>query len=277
MEIEGVKKIVNRLKENRNIIGYVHDQDSKTSNYFRDNWNITEFIDPNHANKSFSGKFSNYNKGKIKNVKKGIFKKIQKDIQKYRQFLIRSNFMAEERVLHWLNAAEHYSGNHKNCLHEPYQNRTEEISHLSKWALNITDEKLNALRIFLNDTIQYVEKVDIRYNTQNNEGFHNLKRILDPKTLSWGGSFEARMAIAVLRLNEPDLYIELLSKAIGLGTHAVSASSALVNFIKMRNIKKKKNKKQIEHQKKLMWVNRRKQQRDDNNGNSGYDFGHGKF
>ena len=66
MEIECVKPIVERLKGNSKIIGYVHDQDAKLTNYMEENWNIKEYIDPNHANKSFTNKFESYKKGNIK-------------------------------------------------------------------------------------------------------------------------------------------------------------------------------------------------------------------
>ena len=210
------------MKGIQNIDGFVHDQDSKTSNFIRNNLNISEYIDPNHANKSFAARFASYNSGKIKNIRKGSLNGAQSFI---------------------------YSVRHEKCLHAPYQSRTEEMKNLPKWAIFATEEKLNALRIFLNDSIQYVEKINPKYNTQINEAFHNLKALLAPKSFAWGGSYLIRMTIAVLRFNEPDLYFNLLTKAIGIGTHFASTMSALATFIKIRNLKKKKGKKQKEHQK----------------------------
>ena len=63
MEIEFIKKIVQRLKGDLKITGYVHDQDSKLINFMSQNWNITEYIDPNHAKISFYNKYHSYNKG----------------------------------------------------------------------------------------------------------------------------------------------------------------------------------------------------------------------
>ena len=101
--------------------------------------------------------------------------------------------------------------------------------------------------------------------------------MLAPKAFSWGGSFEARMSIAVLRINEPDLYIELLSKVIGIGINVTSTLSAMLSLIKMRSLKKKKTKKQTEHQNKLSKDSRMQQHKDDKSSTSGYDFGHGKI
>lgn len=64
MEIEGVKKIISELKPLNKVIGYVHDKDAKTSKLIAKEWNITEYIDPNHSNKSFHRKFAKFNKGK---------------------------------------------------------------------------------------------------------------------------------------------------------------------------------------------------------------------
>ena len=71
---------------------------------------------------------------------------------------------------------------------------------------------------FLNDTLKYVKNININYNTQLNEGFHFLKTEIAPKTISWSKSYHARMAIAVLRFNEPDIYFEMLETALQLGT-----------------------------------------------------------
>ena len=63
MEIEGVKKIVARLNTGQRIIGFVNNQNAKTSNCIRHHWNITEYIDLIHVNKSFSTYFDNFQVG----------------------------------------------------------------------------------------------------------------------------------------------------------------------------------------------------------------------
>lgn len=121
MEIECVKPIVERLKTNSKIIGYVHDQDAKLTNYMKEIWKIQEFIDPNHANKSFTNRFESYKKGNIKNVKKGLLSGVQKSLSKFRHILINSTLDSEQKVSFWLNSVEHYKGNHTLCIHEKYK------------------------------------------------------------------------------------------------------------------------------------------------------------
>ena len=47
--------------------------------------------------------------------------------------------------------------------------------YLPKWVVFVTEEKSDALRIFLNATLKYVTNVDARYSARRNEGFHRVK------------------------------------------------------------------------------------------------------
>lgn len=277
MEIECVKKIVKRLKGNSKIIGYVHDQDSKLSKFMEENWNIKEYIDPNHANKSFNNKFDSYKQGNKKDVKKGVLNGVQKSLTKYRNILIKSNFSEEEKISLWFNAIEHYKGNHKFCIHEPYNNKEEEYKDLPKWARNINNEKLNALRIFLNDTVKYINKVNLTYNTQLNEAFHSLKSEIAPKTISWVKSYHARMAVAVLRFNEPNCYFHILESALELSSSIGSMSLSFYYGIEWIKIKRIKSNAQKRRNKLKRRQQRAIQIKNDKNVNSGYDFTHGKI
>ena len=274
MEIECVKPIVERLKTNSKIIGYVHDQDAKLTNYMEENWNIQEFIDPNHANKSFTNRFESYKKGNIKNVKKGLLSGVQKSLSKFRHILINSTFDSEQKVSLWLNSVEHYKGNHTLCIHENYKNKKEELKDLPRWSRKLNDEKLNALNIFLNDTKKYIKNVNHNYNTQLNEGFHFLKTELASKSISWSKSYNARMAIAVLRFNEPDTYFEILESALQIGIAIGSqyySFYAAIKWIRLKRIKTESQKKRSQKRKTLQ---RYQQIKDDGDPNSGYDFSH---
>ena len=57
---------------------------------------------------------------------------------------------------------------------------------LPKWAVPMTEEKSDALRIFLNATLKYVRNVGARYSTQRNEGFHSLKAQMARQDICWG-------------------------------------------------------------------------------------------
>lgn len=276
MEIECVKRIVQRLKTNSKIIGYVHDQDAKLTNYMKDNWNIIEYIDPNHTNKSFCNRFESYKKGTVKNVKKGLLNGVQKSLSKFRQVLVKSKISVEQKKSLWLNAEEHYKGNHTLCLHEKYKNKEEEFNSLPKWSRDLNEEKLKALRIFLNDTLKYVKNINTNYNTQLNEGFHFLKTEIAPKTISWVKSYHARMAIAVLRFNEPDLYFEILETALQLGTAIGSQYLTFYYGIRWIKIKRMKSNSQKKRSQKNKTLQRIEQEKSDKSPNSGYDFSHGK-
>ena len=74
---ECATNIINMLSSNQNITGYVHDLDAKTKQIFSQKWNISEFIDPNHSEKSFIRKFEKYNSGKSKIIPKDVSKVYQ--------------------------------------------------------------------------------------------------------------------------------------------------------------------------------------------------------
>ena len=66
----------------------------------------------------------------------------------------------------WMNAVEHYKGNHTKCLHALYESQVEEVMDLPKWTVPVTEEEFDALRIFLNAPLKYETNVGARYPTQ---------------------------------------------------------------------------------------------------------------
>lgn len=272
MEIEGVKNIISELKPLNKIVGYVHDKDAKTTKLIAQLWNITEFIDPNHANKSFHKKFNKFNSGKTKYCTKKSLTGLEKKLSNFKTILAFSNFSKEEREMLWLNAVEHFKKNHTSCIHLPYPNVSFEKKKLGNWAKNVTKSKENALDNFLRKTIPYVTKIDGRYTSQLNECFHSVKTILANKNKAWGESWIARMAIAVLRFNEPDSYIFMIRSILKLPMFATSITHVI------RTIANTKRRKRIYSHNKRGKTNmlrkkaRRQQRRDDNNPNAGYRF-----
>ena len=75
----------------------------------------------------------------------------------------------------WTNAVERYRGNCTKCLHAPYKSRIEEMMNLPKWAVPVTDERFDALRIFLNAPLKCLKNVGARYSARRNERFHCMK------------------------------------------------------------------------------------------------------
>ena len=80
---------------------------------------------------------------------------LKRNIESYGNLIVDSNFSCERKAILCMNAVEHYKGNHINCLHAPYKSRVEEVMDLPEWAVPMTDEKSDTLRIFLNAALKY--------------------------------------------------------------------------------------------------------------------------
>ena len=62
MEVAGLRYFVEKAKNDPRIVGYCHDRDAKSRAIVRESgWNIPEFLDKNHALKSFDRKFAEIN------------------------------------------------------------------------------------------------------------------------------------------------------------------------------------------------------------------------
>ena len=119
MEIEGVKEIMVRLNTSQKIIGFIHVPDAKTSNYIGQCWNITGYMDELYASESFLGYFDNFQIGNAPPNSGRILRGLKKNIESYGNLLVHSNFSSERKAMPWMNAVEHYKGNHTNCIHAP--------------------------------------------------------------------------------------------------------------------------------------------------------------
>lgn len=235
MEREGTRRIINRLKNNTLITAYVHDKDAKTTKDFKDFWNIREYIDPNHSGKAFSRSVASANKGNMKGVRKGSLSGIGQKLRKFQTQIVYMNVSMERKQFLWENVINHFNGNHTYCTHKPYKTKAIEKKHLTKWAKNITISKNTSLINFLNKTLKYITKCNITYRTQQNEAFHALKSQIISKNIAWGRSFAARMAIAVIRWNHPDNYIEIITKGLGMDEIGNDLQGLLATKLKKRD------------------------------------------
>ena len=119
--------------------------------------------------------------------------------------------------------------------------------------------------------------VDARYSTQRNEGFHSFKAQMARKDICWGYVWEARVAIAILRVNESHYWIELIMRGFGLLRSSTSTPVMISNglrWIRINNIKSRR--------KQLMDALRRRrakaiQRASDAGKGSGYDYTHGRM
>ena len=194
MENECAKKLIPRLKLLADkIVGYCHDNDHKLRKVFKDNdWDITEFLDTNHAMLSFSKSFENINVQHDK-VMSGLYYKLKL----WAYHVIFMPVSTEEKVERFLNAANHYTGDHRKCDHPE--------EHEEYITPTIDDPKVKvALEQFLQENKYIVEYCLPIANTQHNESFHNTRARMALKHIAWKESYVGRTMAAVLDVNEFD-------------------------------------------------------------------------
>ena len=118
----------------------------------------------------------------------------------------------------------------------------------------------------------YVTNVDARYSTERNEGFHSLKDQMARRDICWVSGWKVRMAIAILKVNEPHYWIELIIRGLGLLGHSISTPVMLSNglqWIWIKNIKSRRKQLTDAQRKKRAKAT---QQASDAGKGSGYDF-----
>ena len=113
------------------------------------------------------------------------------------QIIIEMNADTETKVSAFMNAADHYTGNHLHCDHDD-----DVIDFESPL---IDDPKTYEVLVeFLEANKYIVEQCDPIANTQHNESFNNTRARMALKTIAWKESFRARTWVAVLETNEFD-------------------------------------------------------------------------
>jgi DNA-binding transcriptional ArsR family regulator len=195
MEVHAMKLLIEELKDSdgkfrSEISGYVHDNDAKTRNLIkRLNWNIVEYLDPGHAMKSFDRVMLQY----------PMLKEIQLSLRKFMGHLLHSNKLNQvERANAWMNAVNHYSGDHSNC---PFEHLGRE-GHM-QWTRIDENGNREALISFLNKTKWIAERCVNEFSTQVNESINRSRIKWARKDVRWGNSYDARMGCAVLDRNYP--------------------------------------------------------------------------
>lgn len=201
MESLGLSLVIPSLRNNPNIVGYVHDNDGRARKMIREaGWNIREYLDPGHAVKSFNRKLQNFNR-KNHQVLKGI----EDSLRRWLHTLLKSALTTEQKVCQWQNSIRHYAGDHSLCLHGDVSTTT--------WDLAGDPVAVSALKKFLDDTQFIIECCTPQFHTNAIESFHNVKGKFASKEVRWGFSWEGRMMAAVLEWNRPgwcaELYLRL--------------------------------------------------------------------
>ena len=189
MEAEGLRRLLPRLRELPQIVGYVHDNDGKARNIVQQaGWEITEFLDPGHAKKSFLRCLQKFEKDNGK-----ILKDIENALTHWMEILVHSQFTVEQKVFLWQNTLQHMAGSHEHCIHAPMMGPA--------WNLAGNQLAMQALKSFLDSTQFIIEKCNGLYNTQANESLHRGKLKFATKDVKWGFTWQARVMAAILSRN----------------------------------------------------------------------------
>ena len=210
MESSAIEKIIEKMKRDKDIkektIAYCHDCDSKVRCLFQNSgWNIRELLDQNHALKSFAKSFEKTN---VQNG--GCLKNIYVRLKLWVYHLLLSDLSIDAKTTQFMNAAEHFTGNHKNCVHS--KDQLDFINPV------IHDPKTKSVLVSFLEQNQYIIlQCDTSANTQQNESYNSLRAKFAPKAYNWNNSFKARSYAALLDFNEyASDWREKLRERIGL-------------------------------------------------------------
>ena len=186
------------------------------------NWE--ELLDPRHEVKSIVRVIENSDPDKI------LPKSVQTSI--IHMFHIVIAMDSGEKAAMWRNIAEHYKGNHTNCLH------SEDASYE---VLNPT--QLTVVNRIINATLADVCKCKSGIHTNNNESLNSIKGMYCPKNRWQGASFEARCALAVLAFNQVDCFQVLCDEVIGhrINFHSMQILSRIEDARRQQREYKSKN------------------------------------
>ena len=191
MEAKGLSRIIERLKGNKWITAYVHDNDAKARSMIRKaKWNIREILDSGHCFKAFERKFQ-----KLKAGHKGIFDDIEEPLKKWLRTVIKSGRDPATKGKMWTDCIHHLMGDHRLCDHGSKE--------YPVWRYSDNTKAVELLKEFLEKTKFICETVSHDYTTQSNESFHLLKLRYATKDIKWGFTWGARMRCAVLDRNWP--------------------------------------------------------------------------
>lgn len=189
MEVEGIRRMIPRWINDKRIIAYVHDKDSKSRKLINQlGWNVTEIIDSNHAVKSLRRKFQ---KIKVKSPTK--LRGLKLPLERFFHCLLKLDVTAEEKKKYWMNVEQHFSGNHSNCI---------EHKETKPWKDIDVGNNRKVLKEFLEKTSVLFDKCDGIHSTQACESLHAVKAHFAPKMISWKSSWCARVCASILDINE---------------------------------------------------------------------------
>ena len=199
MECEGLRRMIPRWIEFGRVTAYVHDKDAKTRKVITESgWDIKEEIDPNHLMKSFRRKFK-----KFQSLSPTEFRGIVAKLESYFKALLRRDEDAEWKKSKWMNVVRHFDGDHSDC--EPH-------SEVPRWIDIDRGENRELLSQFLAKSSALFDRCTMQHSTQMCESLHAVKAHFADKMVAWKTSWAARIAAAILSVNEANWMFELYSR-----------------------------------------------------------------
>ena len=234
MEAEAFKRIVPKLMKTGKIKTIVKDGDTKLEKIIQKyNWSVQIHYDLNHRLKNWPNLFKTYNK-----LANGTLRGLKERIRSFLEVCLYDNITTAEKVKKFMNAYDHFLGNHTNCPEhgDGYQ-----------WPHRDDPLAQKCLMLLLNKSSKILE-TSFPYETTNyNENFHSVKAKYVPKGFNLGNSFIGRLSCSILQYNKPyDWVVDVIDK-LGfdkcLPTHIVAQIIQLLHsqLHKIKNQRIKKN------------------------------------
>lgn len=220
METEAVARISKRLKNDLRIVGYCHDRDSSVTSYMKKHWNIPEFIDRNHSVKCLATYFKDIEK------KYGNQDELFTHLFNFLNFLISLPTTPEQKVAEWINASEHYRGNHTHC-------RKHKISNFV-WKFSKSDQAIKDLKAFLKKTSFILIQCKPPFSTQLNECYNSIKSHFLNKEIAWRKTAFARLCCSIMEFNEVPEWRMRIRKSLNLPDLSPEVLARINEFKQMR-------------------------------------------
>ena len=204
MEVACNKKLIERNKDNTKITCYCHDKDAKLTNLVADmRWHVQEFLDTNHALKSFDRQWNN-----LQVAQRRHLQGLKNRLRSYMRHLLYLEEDMPNKVNYWKNSVNHYIGNHEEC--EKHGDVT------YSWHNKGNRDAITSLTKFLENTTFIIRDCKRGLSTQLNESYHSLKSKFADKDHCWITSWKARISCAVLQWNEGETWKLRFYESLGL-------------------------------------------------------------
>jgi hypothetical protein len=189
MELHGVKQLIERWKDNGKVKGVVHDNDSKATLAIAESgWKVEQWYDPNHVVKQFETRWNS--------CETKLLRGFHAKLLLWFKYLIRSDFSKKDRKKYWMNAVEHFKGNHTGCPREhPGGDHFPAIKdpRVEKQLLDV-----------LKETKELLGRARSGFDTQLCESCNSLKTKYANKDTSWKCSWGSRVMCALMQVNSQE-------------------------------------------------------------------------